>query len=56
MKDYITTGSFALWLLLTGVVVGTGTNNAASPNVKAYYKTEQIKEAILIGFYIIRVG
>nr|WP_231555696.1 hypothetical protein [Rickettsia hoogstraalii] len=30
-KDYITTGSFARGLLLTGVVVGTGTNNAASP-------------------------
>lgn len=28
-KDYITTGSFALAVLLTGAVVGTGTNNAA---------------------------
>ncbi|WP_342271083.1 hypothetical protein [Candidatus Tisiphia endosymbiont of Parasteatoda lunata] len=27
VKDYITTGSFARSLLLTGVVVGTGTNN-----------------------------
>ncbi|MDR0296761.1 MAG: hypothetical protein LBH67_02110 [Rickettsia sp.] len=31
VKDYITTGSFARGLLLTGVVVGTGTNNAAAP-------------------------
>ncbi|HJD66754.1 MAG TPA: conjugal transfer protein TraB, partial [Rickettsia endosymbiont of Bembidion nr. Transversale] len=31
VKDYITTGSFARGVLLTGVVVGTGTNNAASP-------------------------
>lgn len=31
VKDYITTGSFARGVLLTGVVVGTGTNNATSP-------------------------
>ncbi len=31
VKDYIITGSFARGVLLTGVVVGTGTNNAASP-------------------------
>ncbi|MFP3034440.1 MAG: conjugal transfer protein TraB, partial [Candidatus Tisiphia sp.] len=60
VKDYITTGSFARGLLLTGVVVGTGTNNAASPepimirlvdtaNFSQVYKTKQIKEAILIG-------
>ncbi|MFP3120183.1 conjugal transfer protein TraB [Rickettsia sp. R2] len=60
VKDYITTGSFARGLLLTGVVVGTGTNNAASPepimlrlvdtaNFSKGYKTKQIKEAILIG-------
>lgn len=47
-------------MLLTGVVVGTGTNNAASPEpimirlvdtaiFSKGYKTEQIKEAILIG-------
>lgn len=59
-KDYITTGSFARGVLLTGVVVGTGTNNAASPEpimvrlvdtaiFSKGYKTEQIKEAILIG-------
>jgi|GEM_PF-3273814 len=59
-KDYITTGSFARAVLLTGVVVGTGTNNAASPEpimlrlvdtaiFSKGYKTEQIKEAILIG-------
>ena len=60
VKDYITTGSFARGLLLTGVVVGTGTNNAASPepimirlvdtaNFSKGYRTKQIKEAILIG-------
>lgn len=60
VKDYITTGSFARAVLLTGVVVGTGTNNAASPEpimlrlvdtaiFSKEYKTEQIKEAILIG-------
>ncbi|KJV76246.1 bacterial conjugation TrbI-like family protein [Rickettsia hoogstraalii str. RCCE3] len=60
VKDYITTGSFARGVLLTGVVVGTGTNNAASPDpimirlvdtaiFSKEYKTEQIKEAILIG-------
>lgn len=60
IKDYITTGSFARAVLLTGAVVGTGTNNAASPEpvmlrlvdtaiFSKGYKTEQIKEAILIG-------
>ncbi|MDJ1257670.1 MAG: hypothetical protein MRQ07_03335 [Candidatus Midichloria sp.] len=60
VKDYITTGSFARGLLLTGVVVGTGTNNASYPepimlrlvdtaNFSKGYKTRQIKEAILIG-------
>lgn len=60
VKDYITTGSFARGVLLTGVVVGTGTNNAASPEpimirlvdtaiFSKGYTTEQIKEAILIG-------
>ncbi|WP_395477340.1 TraB/VirB10 family protein [Rickettsia endosymbiont of Pantilius tunicatus] len=59
-KDYITTGSFARGVLLTGVVVGTGTNNSASPEpimirlvdtaiFSKGYETEQIKEAILIG-------
>ncbi|KJW03937.1 TraB/VirB10 family protein [Rickettsia argasii] len=60
VQDYITTGSFARGVLLTGIVVGTGTNNAASPEpimirlvdtaiFSKGYKTEQIKEAILIG-------
>ncbi len=60
VKDYITTGSFARAVLLTGVVVGTGTNNAASPEpimlrlvdtaiFSKGNKTEQIKEAVLIG-------
>ncbi|WP_342260143.1 TraB/VirB10 family protein [Candidatus Tisiphia endosymbiont of Metellina segmentata] len=60
VKDYITTGSFARSLLLTGVVVGTGTNNAAAPEpimlrlvdtaiFSKGYRTKQIKEAILIG-------
>lgn len=59
-KDYITTGSFARATLLTGVVVGTGVNSAAAPEpiilrladhaiFSKGYKTEQIKEAILIG-------
>jgi conjugal transfer pilus assembly protein TraB len=60
IKDYITTGSFARGVLLTGAVVGTGTNNAAAPEpimlrlvdtaiFSKGNKTEQIKEAILIG-------
>ncbi|WP_342259845.1 TraB/VirB10 family protein [Candidatus Tisiphia endosymbiont of Metellina segmentata] len=60
VKDYITTGSFARGVLLTGAVVGTGTNNAAAPEpimlrlvdtaiFSKGNKTEQIKEAILIG-------
>lgn len=60
VKDYITTGSFARGVLLTGAVVGTGTNNAAAPEpimlrlvdtaiFSKGYKTKQIKEAILIG-------
>lgn len=60
VTDYITTGSFARAVLLTGVVVGTGTNNAASPEpimlrlvdtaiFSKGNKTDQIKEAILIG-------
>lgn len=60
VKDYITTGSFARAVLLTGVVAGTGTQVASSPSpvlvrltdhaiFSKAYKTEQIKEAILIG-------
>lgn len=60
IKDYITTGSFARGVLLTGAVVGTGTNNAVAPEpimlrlvdtaiFSKGNKTEQIKEAILIG-------
>lgn len=59
-KDYITTGSFARAVLLTGTVVGTGTNSASTPEpiilrlvdtaiFSKGYKTPQIKEAILIG-------
>ncbi|MCC8399463.1 MAG: TraB/VirB10 family protein [Rickettsia endosymbiont of Platyusa sonomae] len=60
VKDYITTGSFARAVLLTGTVVGTGTNNAAEHEpimlrlvdtaiFSKGNKTEQIKEAILTG-------
>ena len=60
VKDYITSGSFARAVLETGVVVGTGTASASSPEpimlrlvdmaiFSKGFHTEQIKEAILIG-------
>jgi conjugal transfer pilus assembly protein TraB len=59
-KSYVTSGSFARAVLLTGVVVGTGTNTQSNPepvmlrltDASIFSKgkrTEQIKEAILIG-------
>jgi conjugal transfer pilus assembly protein TraB len=59
-EDYVTSGSFARSVLLTGVVAETGTDSASSPQpillrlvdvgiFSKGYKTEQIKEAILIG-------
>ena len=59
-KNYVTSGSFARAVLLTGVVVGTGTNTQSNPepvmmrltDASIFSKgkrTEQIKEAILIG-------
>lgn len=59
-KEYITTGSFARGVLMTGVVVGTGSNSASNPEpimlrlvdggiFSKKLRTEQIKEAILIG-------
>ena len=60
VKEYITSGSFARGVLLTGVVVGTGSNASSNPeplmirltDAGRFSKgllTEQIKEAILIG-------
>ncbi|BFD45511.1 MAG: hypothetical protein DMENIID0002_01570 [Rickettsia endosymbiont of Sergentomyia squamirostris] len=60
VKDYITTGSFARAVLLTGMVVGTGTSAADTPEpivlrlvdhaiFSKGYLTQQIKEAIAIG-------
>jgi conjugal transfer pilus assembly protein TraB len=60
IKSYVTSGSFARAVLLTGVVVGTGTNTQSNPepvmmrltDASIFSKgkrTEQIKEAILIG-------
>ncbi|KJV54765.1 bacterial conjugation TrbI-like family protein, partial [Orientia chuto str. Dubai] len=60
VENYVTSGSSAKAILLTGVVVGTGTNSSSSldPIVLQLlnqailydeYKTDQIKKAILIG-------
>ena len=60
IKEYITSGSFARAVLMTGVVVGTGSNSQSNPEpimlrltdfgiFSKGKKTEQIKEAILIG-------
>ena len=60
VKDYITSGSFARAVLLTGVVAGTGTSASSAPEpimlrlvdhaiFSKELNTEQIKEAILIG-------
>ena len=59
-KDYITSGTFARGVLMTGVVVGTGSNTQSNPEplmirladggiFSKGKRTEQIKEAILIG-------
>ncbi|KJV51432.1 bacterial conjugation TrbI-like family protein [Orientia tsutsugamushi str. Gilliam] len=59
-ENYVTSGSSARAVLLTGVVVGTGTNSSSSPEpivlqlldtaiLYNKYKTDQIKNAILIG-------
>ncbi|WP_371254155.1 TraB/VirB10 family protein [Orientia tsutsugamushi] len=60
VENYVTSGSSARAVLLTGVVVGTGTNSSSSPEpivlqlldtaiLYNKYKTDQIKRAILIG-------
>jgi len=60
VKEYVTSGSFARAVLMTGVVVGTGSNSASNPEpvmmrltdagiFSKGLRTEQIKEAILIG-------
>ncbi|WP_371220215.1 TraB/VirB10 family protein [Orientia tsutsugamushi] len=60
VENYVTSGSSARAVLLTGVVVGTGTNSSSSPEpivlqlldtaiLYDKYKTDQIKNAILIG-------
>lgn len=60
IKEYVTSGSFARAVLMTGVVVGTGSNSASNPEplmmrltdagiFSKGLRTEQIKEAILIG-------
>ncbi|WP_371253195.1 TraB/VirB10 family protein [Orientia tsutsugamushi] len=60
VENYVTSGSSARAVLLTGVVVGTGTNSSSSPEpivlqlldtaiLYDKYKTDQIKKAILIG-------
>ncbi|WP_232297007.1 TraB/VirB10 family protein, partial [Candidatus Orientia mediorientalis] len=59
VENYVTSGSSAEAVLLTGVVVGTGTNSSSSPDpivlqllntaiLYNEYKTDQIKKAILI--------
>ena len=59
-ENYVISGSFARAVLLTGVVAETGTDAASTPQpillrlvdhgiFSKGYKTEQIKEAILIG-------
>ncbi|CAM81170.1 TraB/VirB10 family protein [Orientia tsutsugamushi] len=60
VENYVTSGSSVRAILLTGVVVGTGTNSSSSPEpivlqlldtaiLYDEYKTDQIKKAILIG-------
>ncbi|KJV76095.1 bacterial conjugation TrbI-like family protein [Orientia tsutsugamushi str. UT76] len=60
VENYVTSGSSARAVLLTEVVVGTGTNSSSSPEpivlqlldtaiLYDKYKTDQIKKAILIG-------
>ena len=60
VKDYVTSGSFARAVLMTGVVVGTGSNSQSNPEpvmmrltdsgiFSKGKRTDQIKEAILIG-------
>lgn len=60
IKDYIISGTFARAVLMTGVVVGTGSNSVSNPEpimlrltdagmFSKGKRTEQIKEAILIG-------
>ncbi|WP_041621153.1 TraB/VirB10 family protein [Orientia tsutsugamushi] len=60
VENYVTSGSSVRAVLLTGVVVGTGTNSSSSPEpiilqlvdtaiLYDKYKTDQIKKAILIG-------
>ena len=60
IKEYVTSGSFARAVLMTGVVVGTGSNSVSNPEpvmmrltdagiFSKGLRTEQIKEAILIG-------
>ena len=60
IKEYVTSGSFARAVLMTGVVVGTGSNSVSNPEPIVMRltdagifskggRTEQIKEAILIG-------
>lgn len=59
-KEYVTSGSFARAVLLTGVVVGTGSDTQSNPEpvmlrltdagiFSKGLRTDQIKEAILIG-------
>lgn len=59
-ESYVTSGSFARAVLLTGVVADTGTDAAGAPQpillrlvdegiFSKGYKTKQIKEAIIIG-------
>jgi conjugal transfer pilus assembly protein TraB len=60
IKNYVTSGTFARAVLMTGVVVGTGSNSQSNPEpvmirltdsgiFSKGKRTEQIKEAILIG-------
>ena len=59
-KDYVTSGTFSRAVLMTGVVVGTGSNSQSNPEPVVLRltdagifskgkRTEQIKEAMLIG-------
>jgi conjugal transfer pilus assembly protein TraB len=60
IKNYVISGTFARAVLMTGVVVGTGSNSQSNPEpvmmrltdsgiFSKGKRTEQIKEAILIG-------
>ena len=60
-KDYVTSGTFSRAVLMTGVVVGTGSNSQSNPEPVVLRltdagifskgkRTEQIKEAMLIGY------